>query len=299
MSQKRPAEQPAENNDVVAPEQDIKPLKRHAARRTKMKAKKSARTKLAIVGICLLFAAAIGLFGYQYYLNVGTGIVADKAQGQALDAYKHKLAESKPTSTDSSSVDTTESKPINTPAKPVYSMDNLPVWNTVEPGQDAYGVVHVPRFGAEWEKPLVQGFGAIQTSEQERQSNNAENQKLVDLLGVVHFGATQQVGEKGNFAVTGHRMGYGNAFEHAGELFLGDEVRISTPQGTYVYKVIQEAVKLAPTDTTFTDSNPLGDEKNTTRSLMTIITCEPANAWSDLSSGRMAVILELSDFVTP
>lgn len=291
MSQNRPAEQLTENNDVVAPEQDIKPLKRHTARPAKMKTKKPARAKWAIVGIGLLFATAIGLSGYQFYLNVGTGVVAEKAQGQALDTYNQKLAESKSAPTDSSSVDTTENKPI-------YSMDNLPEWNTVKPGQDAYGVVHIPRFGADWEKPLIQGYGATQASEQERQFNNAENQKLVDLLGVVHFGATQQVGEKGNFAVTGHRMGYGNAFEHAGELVLGDEVRISTPQGTYVYKVIQEAVKLAPTDTTFTDSNPLGDEKNTTRSLMTIITCEPANPWSELSSGRMAVVLELSDFVT-
>lgn len=300
MSQKRPTERLAENNDVVDHEATTKPLKSHTAPRVKVKTKRSMKSKLTISFFVILTAVIVGLFGYQWWLDTGTGIVADKAQSQALDVLKGKIAESKNASTASSSVDANESKAESKPKKPVYSMDNLPVWETVPPGEDAYGAVYIPRFGTEdeWEKPLVQGYGTVGSTGEQKAYENAETQHLVDLLGVVHYGSTAQPGEFGNMAVSGHRMGYGNAFEHADKLVMGDEVRLTTTDGTYIYKVIQSAVKLLPTDTTFTDTNPLGSEKNTTRRLMTIITCEPANQWSELSSGRLAVVLELSDFVT-
>jgi sortase A len=55
--------------------------------------------------------------------------------------------------------------------------------------------------------------------------------------GPAHIGTTKLPGAAGTFAIAGHRTTYGAPFNALDRLRRGDEIRISTPIATYVYKV--------------------------------------------------------------
>ena len=84
---------------------------------------------------------------------------------------------------------------------------------------------------------------------------------------VGHFKGTAMPGEKGNFALAGHRSyTFGQYFKRLDELTTGDEIRVKTVKGSYKYKVYNTKVVLPD------EVNVLNPTKDAT---MTLITCTP------------------------
>lgn len=81
------------------------------------------------------------------------------------------------------------------------------------------GVISIPRIGVNW--VFVAGV------------TRADLKK-----GPGHYPGTPLPGQAGNAAIAGHRTTYGAPFNRIDELIPGDEITISTPQGSFTYVVI-------------------------------------------------------------
>lgn len=85
---------------------------------------------------------------------------------------------------------------------------------------DAYGILRIPRFGADWEWVIVQGV------EEEDLKN-----------GPGHYLDSADPGELGNFAVAAHRSGHGWPFAQFPELRAGDTIEVETADGIFTYEL--------------------------------------------------------------
>lgn len=86
----------------------------------------------------------------------------------------------------------------------------------------AFAVLYVPRYGADYHRTIAQGTG-----------HNVLNSTT---LGVGHYPNTQMPGEVGNFAVAAHRSAYGGGMHLINELQLGDAIYVQTADGYYTYR---------------------------------------------------------------
>jgi sortase A len=91
--------------------------------------------------------------------------------------------------------------------------------------------------------------------------------------GPGHYPSTSRPGDEGNFAVAGHRTGWGSPFLDLDELRAGDEVLVTDrKERTFTY-VIAEAVLVDPDESWVLGRDPLG----TGRPTLTLTTCDPPN----------------------
>ena len=84
----------------------------------------------------------------------------------------------------------------------------------------AFAIVRVPRFGADYARPLVEGTSAKELAE-----------------GLGHYSGTAGPGEVGNFAIAGHRTTYGKPLAEIDTLRAGDRIIVETAAGWTVYAV--------------------------------------------------------------
>lgn len=84
----------------------------------------------------------------------------------------------------------------------------------------AFAIVRVPRFGADYARPLIEGTSATELAE-----------------GLGHYTGTAGPGEVGNFAVAGHRTTYGKPLADIDALRDGDRIVVETAAGWTVYAV--------------------------------------------------------------
>jgi sortase A len=106
--------------------------------------------------------------------------------------------------------------------------------NSTIPVGKSLGVLYMPRLGRDYAEAIVQGSTVPDDSQLEQ--------------GTAHYGNTQLPGQKGNFAVAGHRVGKGEPFLNIDKLRSGDAVvveAIATDPATkkkavawYVYRVM-------------------------------------------------------------
>lgn len=86
-------------------------------------------------------------------------------------------------------------------------------------------------------------------------------------FAVGHFEGTALPGEKGNFAVAGHRSyTYSQYFNRLDELNVGDDIIVKTKKGEYTYKVYEKKV-VEPTEVSVLDK--------TKDATITLVTCTP------------------------
>ena len=109
--------------------------------------------------------------------------------------------------------------------------------------------------------------------------------------GVGWYEGTAAPGEIGNFALTGHRLGWGQPFADLGSLEVGDEVRVSVGEDTYVYHVITSPTVIYGEDTNVLAPVPGDPTLIPTKALLTLTTA------ADLlpSPNRLVVVAELAD----
>lgn len=117
---------------------------------------------------------------------------------------------------------TTPASPTPTPTqKPAAAQTATPVILPQPADAQVFGILHIPRFGADY---AVQMAGGI------------SRQRTLDPIGVGHYPGTSMPGEVGNFAVAAHRTTYGKPFNRLADLHVGDAIVIETPDGWYTYR---------------------------------------------------------------
>ena len=132
----------------------------------------------------------------------------------------------------------------------------------VQPKDAKYGdliaQIYIPRFGSQWHRNIVEGT----TLEQ------------LNRHGLGHYDTTQMPGQVGNFAVAGHRNGYGQPLGDVDKLQEGDPIIIRTQDYWYVYHYTSYKIVL-PTDIEVVAANPENPGATPTKRMLTMTTCEP------------------------
>jgi sortase A len=121
----------------------------------------------------------------------------------------------------------------------------------------AFAVVRIPRFGADYARPVVEGTG-----------------RDVLALGVGHYSGTAGPGQVGNFALAGHRTTYGRPFHDVDRLVDGDRVVVETAGDVYVYEVTSREV-VSPADVAVLAPVPGEPGTSPTQALLTLTSCHP------------------------
>ncbi len=142
---------------------------------------------------------------------------------------------------------------------------------------DAFALLHVPRFGQEWVRPVLQGTDAE-----------------VLATGVGHYDGTAAPGQVGNFAVAGHRTTWGRPFHDIDRLRAGDRVLVETADAVYVYVVTGHEV-VPPTDVDVLA--PVPDEPGAAPAepVLTMTSCHPRYSAAE----RYVVHAELAETLDP
>ncbi len=203
-----------------------------------------------------LIAVGLLMFGFVGYQLYGTGIETAAAQSQLEDQFEEQLSLVEPVSADFAEgvettseaasapnepadsnevADTDDAEPIGdgaasaSDAEPSASLDdtvvpveaqNIP--DDLENG-DALAKIEIPRIGV---SDIV--VAGVDTGDLKR--------------GPGHFPDTPLPGQLGNAAIAGHRTTYGQPFRNVDQLQVGDEIRMTTLSGVFVYKVTGQVI---------------------------------------------------------
>lgn len=120
---------------------------------------------------------------------------------------------------------------------------------------DAFAVLRVPRFGGDFAPVIVEGVSQAALAK-----------------GPGHFPGTALPGEPGNFAVAGHRTGWGQPFNKLPELRKGDTIDIEWKRTTYTYRVTHSKV-VEPSDVDVVLPVPGKPGARPDKARITLITC--------------------------
>jgi LPXTG-site transpeptidase (sortase) family protein len=221
--------------------------------------RRPAASVLVVLGELLLTTGFFVLL-YAAYVLWGTGIQTDRAQ----EELREQIAADWP--------DRTE--PMTPPTDPTEEAPTKDPTEEVQLG-DAYAVLSIPRFGADWSWVVIEGV---------RSSDLAR--------GPGHYQDSAGPGEFGNLAIAGHRAGHGAPFANLDQLNVGDTVELKTANGTWTYTVDIGPRIIDPTDTWVVAPVPgKGSNAAPTERRITLTTCHPRYG----SSQRLYVSGVLSD----
>ena len=121
-----------------------------------------------------------------------------------------------------------------------------------------FAFLRIPRLGAEWRKPIVQGIG------------------LDDLArGVGHYSDSAMPGRIGNFAVAGHRATHGEPFRDLNRLRTGDAVVVEAAKNWYIYRIDNDGEIVLPNSVGVVLPVPNRPGAKPTERLITLTTCNP------------------------
>ncbi|MEV5237663.1 class E sortase [Streptomyces cinnamoneus] len=233
--------------------------------------------------LCLTIGTLIVLF--VVYVLYWTGVRADDAMREEIGRLQHRWAAGPATATPGTGAGDPAlppDPPQDTPGSP--GGDRAPGGDRgrAEPrGQDAppatrpgeqpppaprtaarpgasFAVMYVPRFGSGWAKPVLQGTGT-------------------DVLkrGLGHYERTAGLGERGNFAVAGHRRTHGDPFKDLPALRPGDAVVLTDGTTWFTYRVDTRPYRTLPDDTAVLDPVPARSGYREPGRYLTLTTCDP------------------------
>ncbi|WP_238162863.1 class E sortase [Kribbella capetownensis] len=120
-------------------------------------------------------------------------------------------------------------------------------------------LVRIPKFGQDWEKPVVEGVGTDDLAR-----------------GIGHYPHTQLPGLPGNFAIAGHRVAHGSPFRKLLDLRKGDQVIVETTEAVYTYELdgSPRDLTVKPTDNWVLDPVPGKPGETATKSTITLTTSQ-------------------------
>lgn len=192
---------------------------------------------LSVVGRVLIWAGALVLLFVAYQLW-GTGVAEARAQDDLVEDFE-AIFGSAGTST------TTTTDPRPTRRRPSTTTTTTPP----PPPADGSAVARlvIPRIGVD--KIVVEGVG------------RRDLQK-----GPGHYPGTPLPGQPGNAAIAGHRTTYGAPFQEVDELQPGDEILVTTRQGSFRYEVTDTRI-VRPSEVEVVEDQ--GDDR------LTLTSCHP------------------------
>jgi sortase A len=188
------------------------------------------------VGRLLIWSGALVLLFVAYQLW-GTNLAEAQAQEDLEEDFEALLQSTPTTSTPTTSTTVVGDEPeTTTPPPPPPPAEG-----------DAVARIAIPRIGVD--KIVVEGVGREDLEK-----------------GPGHYPGTPLPGQPGNAAIAGHRTTYGAPFQHVDELAPGDEILVTTRQGSFRYEVIGTEIVL-PSDVHVVQDQ--GDDR------LTITSCHP------------------------
>ena len=125
---------------------------------------------------------------------------------------------------------------------------------------DAFAVMYVPRFGADSQRNIAQGYGLDVLNSFD--------------LGVGHYPQTQMPGEVGNFAIAAHRSAYGGGMHEIEQLQVHDAIYIQTKDGWYTYR-FRDFEYVTPDTVNVLAAVPHHPELTPTDRIVTLTSCNP------------------------
>jgi sortase A len=189
------------------------------------------------VGRVVLVAGVLVLL-FIPYLLWGTGLLTAQSQARLRAAFStdQRLAKSVP------------AKHLVVPRADVNPEPPLVAPTTADPPVGSpVGTIVIPKIGLSM--VVVEGTDEAQLAQ-----------------GPGHYPGTPLPGEAGNAAIAGHRTTYLHPFYSLDALAPGDPILITTLQGVFIYRMIQQQVVL-PTDVAVVDPTPEPE--------ITLTTCNP------------------------
>ncbi|UNO40984.1 class E sortase [Streptomyces sp. MST-110588] len=217
--------------------------------------------------ICITLGTLIVLF--VAYLLLWTGVRADSAMDGEIGRLQDRWAAKPFASGDGR----------HGPGRPGTARGDLPGRPGPQPPYKdgrAFAVMYIPRFGANWSKPVLEGTGSE-----------------VLKRGLGHYRGTARLGELGNFSVAGHRRTYGDPFKDVPELRPEDAVVLTDGTWWFTYRVDRKPYTTLPTDVGVIDPVPRKSGYTGPGRYLTLTTCEPEwghshrlIVWAHLDSTR-------------
>jgi sortase A len=232
---------------------------------------------LGAVGRTMITAGVLILLFVAYQLW-GTGIRTAQAQNRLDDDLAALLdeadggvvASTSTTSSTTTTVDPAVTATTPTSRLPVTTAPPLPPELLPREGE-ATGRVVIEAIGLDW--VFVEGVS------------------VADLkLGPGHYPETPLPGQAGNAAMAGHRTTYGAPFNRVDELAPGDEIVVTTVQGTFTYEVRRTEV-VSPSEVAVLggDHWDFDGDPATVENTLTLTSCHPKYS----ARQRMIVAAEL------
>jgi len=150
---------------------------------------------------------------------------------------------------------------------------NVPAFAGAPGNAEVFATLIVPRFGADWSKPIAEGVG---TSD------------VLDTIGIGHYPGTAWPGQVGNFAVAAHRTTHGAPFYDINQLDAGDSLYVETADGWYRY-VFRSHSYVLPEGVEVLASVPQIPDAVATDRYMTLTSCNPLFSASERIIGYAAL----------
>jgi sortase A len=199
---------------------------------------------LSGVGRILIWSGVLVLAFVAYQLW-GTGLAHAQAQDDLEDDFA-ALLEANPTTTSTSTTTTTEAEDGADPSTTTTTTTNAPPPPPPDDGEAVARMV-IPKIGVD--EFVVEGVSRDDLKK-----------------GPGHYPHTPLPGQPGNAAIAGHRTTYGQPFHRVDELAPGDEIIVTTLQGTFRYEVSGTEIVL-PSQVEVIDDQ--GDDR------LTLTSCHP------------------------
>ncbi|MEU0189656.1 class E sortase [Streptomyces afghaniensis] len=191
--------------------------------------------------LCITVGSVIVLF--VVYLLFWTGVQADGVMDDQIELLQEQWAKpsAPPTAAGSSPGSTTS------PPKPAPYAEGKP-----------FAIMYIPRLGFTWNKPVLEGTATGTLKK-----------------GLGHYAETAHLGQKGNFAVAGHRRTYGDPFKDFPRLRRGDAVVLTDGTTWFTYRIDKGPYKTVPSDIEVIDPVPRTSGYTRSGRYLTLTTCEP------------------------
>lgn len=157
----------------------------------------------------LLIVAGVLILGFVAFQLWGTGLETSRGQSALTGEFANEIAPPGSVDTD----DLPELAEYLATVDPVTAPP-MPAPPTGEP----VGIISIPAIDVDW--MIVEGVSKDELKK-----------------GPGHYPDTPLPGQPGNAGIAGHRTTYGAPFHRIDELNPGDEITVSTPQGSFLYEV--------------------------------------------------------------
>jgi sortase A len=215
---------------------------------------------LGAVGRVMITAGVLILLFVAYQLW-GTGIRTSQAQDRLDDEFATTLeaveADGAVVTSSSTTTSTTDpSVTTTTDRLPPTTASALPPELLPQSG-DVAGQIVIDRIGVDW--LFVEGVSVSNLKD-----------------GPGHYPETPLPGQAGNSAIAGHRTTYGAPFGNVDQLQPGDEVLVTTVQGTFTYEVRQtEIVSPSQVEVLGPEHWNFDGDPTTIENVLTLTACHP------------------------